>query len=220
MGTFHGSFLALHTVIEAVLKALSRPQQLITQITAARRDAERNRNSLGRSSRWPLGLLDDARQRLNDERIEKARRSEAEAERLGKELKYTQQTVAQELAGWREVHEKVARRAIREMARGVVIAEKNRMDGLLRALRKVREGSTTGTRARKGPEGGLEAAAAAVAATVASSSDLQNGVTLGLDERPRANKVGQVVSFDDDAAAIVGDSAAAAGGSEISDAST
>jgi hypothetical protein len=186
MGTLHGTFLALHTVIESVLKALSRPQQLITQINAARRDAERNRNSLGRSNRWPLGLLDDARQRLNDERGEKAHRSEVEAERLGKELKYTQQTVAQELAGWRDVHEKVGRRAIRELARGMVIAEKMRLDGMLRALRRVQNVGTDSP-AREGHAGGDEAAA---------SNLNSNGVTPGLSERRGASLLGQLVASD------------------------
>lgn len=171
MGAFHGTFLALYSVIESVLKALSRPQQLIARITAARRDAERNHNSLGRSSRWPLGLMDDARQRLNDERGERARRSEIEAEGLEKELRYTQQTVAQELAGWRDVHEKIGRRAIRELARGMVITEKMRLDGMERALRRVRETSID-SRAREGRGRG--------GAMAVSNS---NGTTPGLGQR-------------------------------------
>ncbi|KAL1876433.1 hypothetical protein VTK73DRAFT_9299 [Phialemonium thermophilum] len=137
--TFHGTVLALHTIVDSVLKALARPQYLISQITSARRDAERNHNSLTRSNRWPLGLLDDARQRLNDEREERARKRELEAEALSRELRYTQQTVAQELAGWREMHESFGRRAIRQLARNMVTAEKTRLEGLVRALRRVRD---------------------------------------------------------------------------------
>jgi len=57
---------------------------------------------------------------------------------LCRELRYTQQTVAGELAGWREMHEKMGRRAIRELARGMVIQEKMKLEGLKRALRRVR----------------------------------------------------------------------------------
>jgi hypothetical protein len=93
---------------------------------------------MSRSSRWPLGLLDDARQRLNEEREEKAKRSQAEARDLAKELRYTQQTVAGELAGWRDMHEKIGRRAITDLARGMLVAERMRLAGMQRALRKVK----------------------------------------------------------------------------------
>ncbi|KAK0618095.1 hypothetical protein B0T17DRAFT_495678 [Bombardia bombarda] len=136
---FFNTFLALYDNVEAVLRALGRPPQIIAKIVGIRREAERNYSSVNRSSRWPLGLLDDTRLRLNEEREEKARRSEREAEMLCKELRYTQQTVAGELAGWREMHEKMGRRAIRDLAKGMLTAEKMRLDGLRRALRKVRE---------------------------------------------------------------------------------
>ncbi|KAL2183747.1 hypothetical protein L209DRAFT_757001, partial [Thermothelomyces heterothallicus CBS 203.75] len=144
---FFSTFLALYNNVESVLKALSRPPQTISRIQAVRRDAERGYNSLARSSRWPLGLslpvLDEARQRVNEEREEKARRSEGEAETLCRELRYAQQTVAGELAGWREMHERLGRRAIRDLAKGMVVAEKMRLEGMLRALRLVREGGAT-----------------------------------------------------------------------------
>jgi hypothetical protein len=126
-------------MVDSILRALARPAQLITQITAARREVERSYNSMSRSSRWPLGLLDDARQRLNEEREERAKRSEAEARDLARELRYTQQTVAGELAGWRDMHEKIGRRAIADLARGMLVAERMRLAGMQRALRKVKD---------------------------------------------------------------------------------
>lgn len=75
---------------------------------------------------------------MNEEREEKAKSAEREAEMLGRELRYAQQTVAGELAGWRDMHEKMGRRAIRELARGMLILERGRMEGLKRALRKVK----------------------------------------------------------------------------------
>ncbi|KAB5530548.1 hypothetical protein GE09DRAFT_395885 [Coniochaeta sp. 2T2.1] len=133
---FHTTFVALNTIIDSILKALARPAQLIAGIAAAHREVERSYNSVSRASRWPLGLLDDARQRLNEEREEKARRSEAEAEDLAKELRYTQQTVAGELAGWRDMHERIGRKAIGDLARGMLVAERMRLEGMQRALRK------------------------------------------------------------------------------------
>ncbi|KAK4216009.1 hypothetical protein QBC37DRAFT_417920 [Rhypophila decipiens] len=135
---FFNTFLSLYSNVEAILRALARPPQTIAKIIATRREVERNYSSLNRSSRWPLGLLDDTRQRLNEEREEKAREKEVEAENLCRELRYTQQTVAGELAGWRDMHEKMGRRAIRDLARGMVVLEKMRLEGIQRALRKVR----------------------------------------------------------------------------------
>lgn len=134
---FHTTFVALNTIIDSILKALARPAQLITGIATARREVERSYSSMSRASRWPLGLLDDARQRLNEEREEKARRNEADALNLAKELRYTQQTVAGELAGWRDMHERIGRKAIADLARGMLVAERTRLEGMQRALRKV-----------------------------------------------------------------------------------
>ncbi|KAK3300887.1 uncharacterized protein B0H64DRAFT_334501 [Chaetomium fimeti] len=142
--TFFTTFLTLYNNVESVLKALARPPQTVSRIHAVRRDAERSYNSLNRSSRWPLGLslpvLDETRQRQNEEREEKARRSEGEADGLCRELRYAQQTVAGELAGWRDMHERMGRRAIRDLARGVVVGERMRLEGMQRALRVAREG--------------------------------------------------------------------------------
>ncbi|KAK3941513.1 hypothetical protein QBC46DRAFT_100101 [Diplogelasinospora grovesii] len=136
---FFSTFLALYGNVEAILRALARPPQTITQIMGIRRAVERNYSTLNRSSRWPLGLLDDTRQRMNEEREEKNRRIEFEAVKLSKELRYAQQTVAGELAGWRDMHERMGRKAIRDLAKGMLISERMRLEGIQRALRKVRE---------------------------------------------------------------------------------
>lgn len=137
---FHSTFLASQSTIQGLLSALARPPALITQISTARKAVERNYNSLNRSTRWPLGLLDDTRQRLNEEREEKARQSQEQVDDLGRELRYHQQVVAGELAGWQDLHEKMGRRAIKEFAKGMVIQERLRLDGMMRALRRLREG--------------------------------------------------------------------------------
>lgn len=133
----HSSFLALQSTVQALLASLSRPPSIISQMRAAKREADRNFNSLNKS-RWPLGLLDDTRQRLYDEKEERARKSREEAANLARELRYTQQTVAGELAGWQDLHEKMGRQAIRDFVRGMVVQERMKLDGMLRALRKVR----------------------------------------------------------------------------------
>jgi ankyrin repeat protein len=135
--SFHASFMAIFGTSEALLEALARPQKLISHMAVCRREAERQSGSLSRSNRWPLGLLDDARQRAQDEREERARRSLAEADVMAKELRRSQQVVAGELADWQNMHERMGRRAIRDLARGMVTAETVRLEGIHRALRRL-----------------------------------------------------------------------------------
>lgn len=111
---------------------------------AAKREADRNYNSMGRSSRWPLGLLDDTRQRMSDEKEERARRSREEVVDLSKELRYTQGVVASELAGWQDVHDRMGRRAIREYASGMLVQERTKLEGMKRAMRKLQRGAGGG----------------------------------------------------------------------------
>jgi hypothetical protein len=82
-------------------------------------------------------LLDETRQRLNEEKEDKARRAKEEEQELGRELRYTQQVVAAELAGWQDLHEKIGRRAIRDLARSVLTRERAALEGMQRAMRKL-----------------------------------------------------------------------------------
>jgi hypothetical protein len=83
-------------------------------------------------------LLDDTRQRIDREKEEKVRKGEEEMEELGKELRYTQQVVAGELAGWQEWRAREAGRAVRDLVRGTVVRERARLEGMERALRRLR----------------------------------------------------------------------------------
>ncbi|KAM0248008.1 hypothetical protein ACHAQJ_009642 [Trichoderma viride] len=138
---FHTTLLAIQSTVQALLSSLSRPTNLIGQITAAKREADRNNSAATRPSRWPLGLLDDSRQRNQEEKEKRARQSREQASYLSRELRYTQQTVAGELAGWQELHDQMGLRAIRDYARGMVVQERVRLEGMMRALRIVRMGN-------------------------------------------------------------------------------
>lgn len=140
----HTSLLGVQSTVQGLLSALSRPTTLIGQINAAKREAERIYNSANRPSRWPLGILDDTRQRAQDEKEERARRSREEAGYLARELRYTQQTVAGELAGWQNHHDRMGKRVIREYVRGMVVQERAKLDSLMRALRNVRAAGPAG----------------------------------------------------------------------------
>ena len=136
---FHIDILNIHSTIIALLLSLSHPTTLISQITQAKRSIDRSYNSLSRSTRWPLGLLDDTRQRLDREKEEKVEKAKEEIQGLGKELRYSQQVVASELAGWQDGHAKAGRKAIRELVRSMVVVERKRLEDLRRAMRKLKE---------------------------------------------------------------------------------
>ncbi|KAF8865566.1 hypothetical protein BDZ45DRAFT_612105 [Acephala macrosclerotiorum] len=136
--TFHSTILSIHSTIIAMLLSLSRPTSLISSITTSRKSIERNYNSLSRSTRWPLGLLDETRQRLNEEKEDKVRRTKEEAEGLAKELRYTQQVVAAELAGWQDLHERMGKRAVRELVREMLVRERTVLQGMRRAVRRLK----------------------------------------------------------------------------------
>lgn len=104
---------------------------------SAQKAVDRHKGSLRRSDRWPLGLLDETRKGIHldaQERMEKARE---ELRTIGCELRYTQQTVAGELAGWQDLHAKTAKRALRRLVSGMVVREKDRLESMKRAVREV-----------------------------------------------------------------------------------
>ncbi|RKF62760.1 putative vps9 domain protein [Erysiphe neolycopersici] len=134
---FHSTVLSIHGTIIAMLLALSRPNSLIDTISTTNKSIERSYNSLSRSTRWPLGLLDETRLRLNEEKEEKVRKEKKEVEEVGRELRYTWGIVAGELAGWQESHEKMGKKAIVDLVKGMVIREKSVLQGMKRALRRI-----------------------------------------------------------------------------------
>jgi hypothetical protein len=64
-------------------------------------------------------------------------RSKIELEDLGRELRYTQQVVAQELASWQENRVETGRAALRELARKMVVVERGRLESMKRAVREL-----------------------------------------------------------------------------------
>jgi len=144
ISALHTTLLSIHSTLIALLLSLSRPTQLISSINNSSRSLNRNYASLSRSTRWPLGLLDDTRQRLDREKEEVIRKEEEEKGSLGRELRYTQQVVAGELAGWQEWRAKTARRAVRDLVVGMVVQERGRLEGMRRAIRRLKEGGGEG----------------------------------------------------------------------------
>jgi len=137
----HSLFLsdlqAISSTINAILGALSRPHSLITSMSQTSKAVDRHLSSLRRSDRWPLGLLDDTRNKIHQEAAEKVEKAREELAGLGSELRYTQQTVAGELAAFQDLHERMGRRAVKALVARVVVAEKARLEAMKRAIRGV-----------------------------------------------------------------------------------
>ena len=154
---FYYSTHAISSTITAILTSLSRPSTLITSMSVTQKSIDRHNLSVRRSDRWPLGLLDDARSRVQRDAQEKMDKSKAELADLGRELRYTQQVVAQELASWQENRVQMGRKAVREFAARMVVVERARLEGMRRAVRGLGGGGDGGGRvqdAMDGVEGG------------------------------------------------------------------
>ena len=130
---------AISSSILAILSSLARPHSLINSLLNIQKAIDRHSSSLRRSDRWPLGLLDETRKGIHAEAQEKAEKSREELRTVGCELRYTQQTIAGELAGWQELHANSGKRAIRALAERMVVREKDRLEGMKRAVRGVVE---------------------------------------------------------------------------------
>lgn len=134
---FHEDMTAISSTILAILSSLARPNALISSLATTQKAIDRHNSSLRRSDRWPLGLLDETRKGIHAEAQEKAEKSRGELRTTGCELRYTQQTVAGELAGWQELHARLGKRAIRALAERMIVKEKDRLDSMKRAMRGV-----------------------------------------------------------------------------------
>lgn len=131
----HQDLQAISSTTLAILSSISRPYSLINSLFNVQKAIDRHTSSLRRSDRWPLGLLDETRKGIHAEAQERAEKSKEELRTTSCELRYTQQVVAGELAGWQDLHAKMGKRAIRSLAERMIIREKDRLAGMRRAMR-------------------------------------------------------------------------------------
>ena len=141
--TLYYTLLSMQSSSSALQIALNRPAYLIGSMHQLQRSIDRTLGSLSRTSRWTPnigGIFEDTKKAVAHDAWDKAAKARNELEGLGCELRYTQQTVAGELANWQDEHVKQGRLAVRTFARGMIVREKARLEGMLRALREVRKG--------------------------------------------------------------------------------
>jgi hypothetical protein len=140
---FLEDFRNIQASLSGVTSALERPRQIINEMSVLQKQVDRHIVSLRRSDRWPLGLLDDTRAKYHQEAQQKAQAAHRQRLELASELRHTQSVAAQELAAFHEMHAKQARRAIRELARRQVVVERERLEGMKRALKLLKQGGSS-----------------------------------------------------------------------------
>jgi hypothetical protein len=84
-----------------------------------------------------ISILDETRKGMQADAQSRLEDALEESRSMACELRYTQQTVAGELAGWQEVHRKMGRSALRRFVEGMVVREKERLENMKRAVRGV-----------------------------------------------------------------------------------
>ncbi|KXT14498.1 hypothetical protein AC579_9556 [Pseudocercospora musae] len=131
---------SIHSTSTAIQVATNRPAYLIGSMQQAQRAIDRSKNGVHRSNRWTpnIGLFEETKKNATLEAWEKAAKARQELESLGCELRYTQQTIAQELAVWQDEHDKSGRQVLRKLAKETIVRERAKMENFQRALREVR----------------------------------------------------------------------------------
>jgi hypothetical protein len=140
--SFVQAVTGFHTTITAIQSSLLKPTNLISRINEATRALARNRQNLNSQSlprKFQFPGLEESRLRGMKDSERKIAEGEQEIVQMGKELRYSQEVVLGELAGWTDWREKVGKEAVRAFVRGMVVKEKERYKGLQRCLRKLKE---------------------------------------------------------------------------------
>jgi len=141
---FAGLYYSLHSIHSsstAIQVATNRPAYIIGSMVQAQKAIDKSKNSISRSNRWTpnIGFFEDAKKAVTLEAWDKAAKARSELETLGCELRYTQQTIAGELAVWQEEHVQAGRAMLRRLAKESIVKERARLEGMKRALREIKK---------------------------------------------------------------------------------
>ncbi len=142
------SLQSFQSTIVAVQSALLKPSALIDRITATQKAVEKDRSNLANNSIPRKGLLKNVNLPFpgtEESRLKAMRDTEkkildrgALVERMGRELRYTNEIVVGELAGWNDWRERWGQEEMKRVVRLTVVREKERLRAMVRALRAVK----------------------------------------------------------------------------------
>ncbi|RMD40366.1 hypothetical protein DV735_g4757, partial [Chaetothyriales sp. CBS 134920] len=146
LAVYLDSLRSFNDTVGAMQASLSKPSILISRIVSANRRIDKDRQSLLSSAspkRGPfsLNLPGMEESRIKGMREAEARMIEAEAQvqALGKELRYTNEVVLSELAGWTTWKGELAKEEVRRYAQSMVVKERERLRAMQRVLRSLAE---------------------------------------------------------------------------------
>lgn len=138
---------SFHSTILAVQTSLLKPSTLISQITSAQRSREKSRQALlsnASPKKGPFNITFPLSEENRMNNMKDAERSimdnEVLIDKLGRELRYTQEVVMGELAGWTSWRAGFGKEEIKRFVRGSVVRERERLRGMERVLRGLKEG--------------------------------------------------------------------------------
>ncbi|RVX71619.1 hypothetical protein B0A52_03803 [Exophiala mesophila] len=147
VATLISSLTSFHSTITAVQSALLKPSTVISRILSTQKALDKQRTNLLNNSVPKKGLMNINFPGSEESRVKGIKDSEKkiiqgqmDVERLGRELRYTQEVVVGELAGWTSWREEWMKDEIKRLGRNMVIKEKERLKSMQRALRTLRGG--------------------------------------------------------------------------------
>ena len=144
--TFVAGFAAFQSTVMAVQTSLMKPSTLISRISSTRRSVEKARQSLTNSSlpkKGPfnnfLGMEENRLKSMKDSN-RRIIEGEVDISKLGRELRYTQEIVVGELAGWTSWRSGYGKEEIKRYVKHTVVKERERLRGMQRTLEALKEG--------------------------------------------------------------------------------
>lgn len=147
--TYVSALASFHSTIAAMQSVLARPSSLVNQIRSAQRALERHHaallsNSAPRKGPFNINLpgMEESRQKAMRDTERQVLDAEVEIETKGKELRYTQEVVLGELAGWTSWRERWGRNEIRRFAGATLVREKERLRNMQRVLTNLQKADT------------------------------------------------------------------------------
>ena len=144
--TFVAGFAAFQSTVMAVQTSLMKPSTLISRITSTRRSVEKAKQSLTNNSlpkKGPfnnfLGMEENRLKSMKDSN-RRIIEGEVDISKLGRELRYTQEIVVGELAGWTSWRSGYGKEEIKRYVKHTVVKERERLRGMQRTLEALKEG--------------------------------------------------------------------------------
>ena len=142
-----GGLRSFYETSTAVQTSLTKPLTLTSRITAAKRRMDKDRQSLVNNStpkKGPFNLnlpgMEESRLKSIKDAEKRIIEGEIEIQARGKELRYTNEVVVGELAGWTTWKGELGKEEVKRYVKGMVIKERERLKGMQRVLRSLKEG--------------------------------------------------------------------------------